>query len=32
MEDLTVVLILGACVNNVLVCLYFFSTRAGYAF
>jgi len=32
MEDLAVVLVLGACVNDMLMCLYFFSTRAEYAF
>ena len=32
MEDLAVVLILGAYIDNMLTYLYFFSIRAGYAF
>ena len=32
MEDLAVVLILGAHADDMLMYLYFFSIRAGYAF
>ena len=32
MENLAVVLILGVYINDIFMYLYFFSTRAGYAF